>query len=234
MKIRLLALPLGLALLLSACLPDLPAPEGQVEVTVTPAEAAALEMDWTITGAAAFRPDVEVVHEGTCAPGCAQFDVTVQRGTWEFRMSPPPFNDADLDLGWVGTGYVDEITADYVEEFSLGQQQTREIEASFRRPNILEWDYTTSAAGEPATVTLTGVTSGRGEEFQLAGVQVTCQALGDSFMFELAEPVTVSSTSRNLELAYDGELGTPTFRGDRVSCRIDLAWDSDNRPVGTV
>lgn len=233
MKMRLFALSAGLALLLSACLPDLPDPVGQVEVTVTPGDAAMVSMDWTITGAASFRPEVPVEYEGTCAAGCAQFEETVLMGTWELRVSPPEFTPGDLLFGWVGTGAVDEVSADYVTEFTLEQQETQALEASFRRPNILDWDYLTSSSGEPATVTLTGVVSEA--EFELAGLEATCTALNVSFPFVLAgDAVTVGTTAQDLELDYAGELGLPTFPSDSVSCGIDLAWDSDNRPVGTI
>lgn len=234
MKIKLLALSAGLALLLSACLPDLPDPVGEVEVTVTPADAALVPMDWTITGAASFQPDVEVEYEGTCAAGCAQFEETVLMGAWELRVSPPEFNPGDLLFGWVGTGAVAEVSADYVTEFTLAQQETETLEASFRRPNILRWDYLTSTSGEPAKVTLTDVISADAE-FELAGLEATCTALNVSFPFVLAGgAVTVGATAQDLELDYTGELGVPTFPSDSVSCGIDLAWDSDNRPVGTI
>lgn len=237
MRIRFLAVPVALALILSACLPDLPGPEAAVEVTVTPADAALVAMDWSISGQPTHR-DGPREWEGTCAAGCATFEQTILAGQYELRVTPPPFAANDLNHGWVATGASAEVTADYVHDFNILMQTSRAFTAEFRRPHVLSWEYEASAAGvSPAAVTLLGVTS-EGPDFDLAGVTVRCGWAGSDgsmdFVMPDGEPVTLSSTARDIQLVYSGDVPNPAFPNSAPSCNIDLAFDTDNRPVAHV
>lgn len=233
MKMRLFALSAGLALLLSACLPDLPDPVGQVEVTVTPGEAAMVSMDWTITGAASFRPEVPVEYEGTCAAGCAQFEETVLMGTWELRITPPEFDPIDGYFGWVATGSTDELTADFISEFTVEQQETHTIEANFRRAHAFEWEYSTT--NDPASVTVDVRRTNLSSDFQPGGLVVSCTPAGSTTSLEFVMPssgsLLIDESSQAIGLEYDGPQDHPLFTAN-PSCRMVEAWDSDNRPVG--
>lgn len=233
MKIRFLAIPVALTLVLSACLPDLPGPEATVEVTVTPPAAAQVAMDWSISGQPTHR-DGPREWEGTCAAGCANFEQTILAGQYELRVTPPPFAANDLDHGWVATGASDEVTADYVQDFNILMQTSRAFTAEFRRPHVLSWGYEASAPGvSPAAVTMLGVTSE--DTFDLAGVTVRCGWAGSDgsmeFVMPDSDPVMLSTTDQDIQLVYAGEVANPAFPNSAPSCNIDLAFDTDNRPV---
>lgn len=235
MKLRTFITAAGLALLLSACLPDLPPSTGTVTVTIEPETARSASFDWQISGEDVAGNLLEL--NGTCGSDCTTIEVELRTGdSWELRVSPPPANPNTEQMGWVATGTAeDEVTADYVEVFSVARDAEIELTASFRFINVLLWDVDHPVNG-PGTVTLTDLRTRAGAaDFTVSSLQASCttQAAPEPMHFGLPEgtELTITGEPQDIELVYLDDSGLTPIFGSSTACTVSGA-DSDNRPLG--
>lgn len=235
MKIRIALVGIGLALLLSACLPDIPPSAGTASVTITPPEAAGATFQWQIRGMALSGR--EHTYSGECAAGCSSFTQDMLVGSnWELRVSPPQLNPATSEMGWVATGEAGaEPTADHTQVFELHRDETLELTAGFRRVHILAGVYE-APRNAPGTVELQNLYAGSpAGDFTVSELTASCVtgASLEPLTFGLPEgtTLTVTDTPQSVELTYlDDPAETPLF-GETTVCTLD-GFDGDNRPVG--
>lgn len=235
MKIRNLIPLAALALLLSACLPDLPPSSGTVSVSIEPAEARTSTFDWQISGRDLAGNPRELT--GSCGSGCELIETELRAGSdWELRVSPPEPNPNTQQMGWVAAGPAEgEASADYVETFTLDRNQTAELTAAFRRINVLLWDTEYPENG-PGTVTLTDLRTWPGaDSYTIGALEASCttQAAAEPMRFGLPEgtELTITDEPVEIELSYlDDPADTPIF-GSATACTLSGS-DSDNRPLG--
>src|SRR5690625_426739 len=225
----------ALALLLSACLPDLPPSTGTVEVTVEPAAAAGVSFDWEIRGTDMSGNEHE--YSGTCGADCSTFSQQVRISPdWELRVSPPELNPNTLEMGWVAAGPAHEQgSPDFVMEFAVLPDQTTALTATFRRPHIVQWDFEApvNAAG---TVRLTGLRSQDGSAgFTVSELTAECTTQGGTARLNFGLPagseLAISDSAQDVELVYlDDPTDTPLF-GDTTVCSL-AGVDAEGRPLG--
>ena len=192
MKKSLYLLALGsVALILAACMRELPTPFGTAMISVSPEEATLDGWSWQISGDADGMSFTYPADEPeTCVPGpgvsClidGPIEVRVRMGH-DWTLAFEPYTQEGDTPVWTGSGPATEVDGEAVntvaivdfEVPSVGSEP--EVSVSLRRTHELQAESRVSDPGEPASLTLHGVRVGStGAAFEVAALEANCDAM---------------------------------------------------------